>query len=73
MNYPPEETMRCRSAQKEVQVIDQNLALLAKLESFTAATMEHLAERLMAFIDELRADSASLTPEGLSSATASPR
>jgi hypothetical protein len=37
--------LEAQRLQKEVQVIDQNLALLAKLESFTAATMEHLAEK----------------------------
>jgi N-terminal domain of unknown function (DUF4140) len=31
--------------QKEVQVSDQNLQLLTKLESFTSATMQHLAEK----------------------------
>jgi hypothetical protein len=31
--------------QKEVQVIEQNLQLLAKLENFTAATMQQLAEK----------------------------
>ena len=31
--------------QKEVQVIEQNLQLLSKLETFTAATMQHLAEK----------------------------
>ena len=31
--------------QKEVQVIEQNLQLLTKLENFTGATMQHLAEK----------------------------
>ena len=31
--------------QREIHVIDQNLAMLAKLESFTAATMQHLADK----------------------------
>ena len=31
--------------QKEIQVIEQNLQLLAKLESFTGATMQHLTEK----------------------------
>src|SRR5262249_35847468 len=31
--------------QKEVQIITQNLGLLSKLESFTAATMQHLADK----------------------------
>src|SRR5262249_1800726 len=31
--------------QKEVQVIEQNLQLLAKLENFTGATMQQLAEK----------------------------
>ena len=30
---------------KEVQVIEQNLQLLTKLENFTGATMQHLAEK----------------------------
>src|SRR5688572_23071408 len=30
---------------REIQVIEQNLALLGKLENFTAATMQHLAEK----------------------------
>jgi len=32
-------------SQKEVQVIEQNLQLLSKLENFTGATMQHLAEK----------------------------
>jgi uncharacterized protein (TIGR02231 family) len=31
--------------QKDVQVIDQNLAMLGKLEQFTASNMEHLTEK----------------------------
>src|SRR5262249_4332964 len=31
--------------QKKVQVIEQNLQLLTKLEGFTSATMQHLAEK----------------------------
>jgi uncharacterized protein (TIGR02231 family) len=30
---------------REIQVIEQNLAMLGKLENFTAATMQHLAEK----------------------------
>jgi hypothetical protein len=31
--------------QKQIDVINQNMALLAKLENFTGATMQHLAEK----------------------------
>ena len=37
--------LEAQRLQKEIEVSDQNLQLLTKLESFTSATMQHLAEK----------------------------
>jgi hypothetical protein len=37
--------LEAQRLQKEIEVSDQNLHLLTKLESFTSATMQHLAEK----------------------------